>query len=82
LLTVTNLIQVYHSNSPVDGIVVNVFGLFSKGLHLFTIELVSEFLLPGNLYISYMEWYMINLWWIWAVTGVYLAYRIYLSVAH
>lgn len=27
-----------------------------------------------------MEWYMKNRWWIWSVTGVYLAYRIYMSV--
>ncbi len=28
-----------------------------------------------------MDWYMKNRWWIWAITGVYLAYRIYLSIA-
>lgn len=27
-----------------------------------------------------MEWYMKNRWWIWSVTGVYLAYRIYMSI--
>ena len=35
-----------------------------------------------NLYISLVEWYMKNRWWIWGVTGVYLAYRIYLSIAY
>jgi len=29
-----------------------------------------------------MEWYLKNRWWIWGVTAVYLAYRIYLSVAY
>jgi hypothetical protein len=29
-----------------------------------------------------MEWYIKNRWWIWGVTGVYLAYRIYLSIAY
>jgi len=23
-----------------------------------------------------MEWYMKNRWWIWTITGIYLAYRI------
>ncbi len=36
----------------------------------------------GNLYISNMEWYIKNRWWIWSVTGAYLAYRIYLSLVH
>ena len=27
-----------------------------------------------------MEWYMKNRWWIWSVTGVYLAYRIFFSI--
>ena len=27
-----------------------------------------------------MEWYMKNRWWIWSVTGVYLAYRILTSI--
>jgi len=29
-----------------------------------------------------MEWYLKNRWWIWTITGVYLAYRIYLSVVY
>ena len=29
--------------------------------------------------INAMEWYMKNRWWIWSVTGVYLAYRILTS---
>jgi len=27
-----------------------------------------------------MKWYMKNRWWIWSVTGVYLAYRIIISI--
>ena len=27
-----------------------------------------------------MEWYMKNRWWIWSVTGVYIAYRLYTSI--
>jgi hypothetical protein len=27
-----------------------------------------------------MEWYMKNRWWIWSVTGVYLAYRLLTSI--
>jgi hypothetical protein len=23
-----------------------------------------------------MEWYMKNRWWVWTITGIYLAYRI------
>ena len=27
-----------------------------------------------------MEWYMKNRYWIWAVTGVYIAYRIFVGL--
>jgi hypothetical protein len=27
-----------------------------------------------------MDWYMKNRWWIWSITGVYLAYRIITSI--
>jgi hypothetical protein len=27
-----------------------------------------------------MEWYMKNRWWIWTVSGIYLAYRIFTSI--
>lgn len=27
-----------------------------------------------------MEWYMKNRWWIWSITGVYLAYRLLTSI--
>ncbi len=27
-----------------------------------------------------MDWYMKNRWWIWTVTGVYLAYRIFVGI--
>ena len=33
-------------------------------------------------YIRIMEWYIKNRWWIWGITGVYLAYRIFLSIAY
>jgi len=29
-----------------------------------------------------MEWYIKNRWWIWSLMGVYLAYRIYLSIVY
>lgn len=33
-----------------------------------------------KIYLREMEWYMKNRWWIWTVTAVYLAYRIFLSI--
>ena len=27
-----------------------------------------------------MEWYMKNRWWIWTITGIYLAYRIIVGI--
>jgi len=27
-----------------------------------------------------MDWYMKNRWWIWTITGIYLAYRIIVGI--
>jgi hypothetical protein len=32
--------------------------------------------LVTKLNLKTMEWYVKNRWWIWTITGVYLAYRI------
>jgi hypothetical protein len=47
--------------------------LVDKELNLFNI-------LDKNLILIVWEWYMKNRWWIWTITGVYLAYRLATSL--
>jgi len=50
--------------------------LFQTILNLTRTFLTKTYILQN------MEWYIKNRWWIWAITAVYLAYRIYLSITY
>ena len=50
--------------------------------HFKTILNLNLGIFNKNSYLTNMEWYIKNRWWIWTITAVYLLYRIYLSITY